>query len=132
MNQPIDFRLLRPPGVGTVTGVGAPQPQGAPKPAGAGGFADALAQAEKKRDVTFSAHAADRLNRRGIQLSENDRQRLSEAVTAVEGKGGRNSLVMLGTTALIVNVPSRTVVTAMGAGAANERVITNIDSAVIA
>jgi flagellar operon protein len=132
MNQPIDYRLIRPPGVGTVTGVGAPQPQGAPKPAGGGGFADVLAQVEKKREVTFSAHAAERLARRGIQLSEADRQRLNEAVTAVEGKGGRNSLVMLGSTALIVNVPSRTVVTAMGAGLTNERVITNIDSAVIA
>lgn len=132
MNQPIDIRLLRPPGVGTVTGAGAPQPQGAPKAGGNGGFADLLAQVEKKRDVTFSAHAAERLARRGIQLSEADRQRLSEAVNAVESKGGRNSLVMLGNTALIVNVPSRTVVTAMGAGMANERVITNIDSAVIA
>jgi flagellar operon protein len=132
MNQPIDYRLIRPPGVGTVTGIGAPQPQGAPKTGGSSGFADVLSQVEKKRDVTFSAHAAERLSRRGIQLSENDRQRLTEAVTAVEGKGGRNSLVMLGNTALIVNVPSRTVVTAMGAGMASERVITNIDSAVIA
>ncbi len=133
MNQPIDYRLIRPPGVGTVTGIGTPQPQqGGPKPTGAGGFADALAQAQQKREVTFSAHAAERLAKRGIQLSESERQRLSEAVTAVEGKGGRNSLVMLGSTALIVNVPSRTVVTAMGAGMGNERVITNIDSAVIA
>ena len=132
MNQPIDYRLIRPPGVGTVTGIGTPQPPGAPKPQGGGGFADVLAKAEGKRDVTFSAHAAERLSRRGIQLSESDRQRLGEAVTAVEGKGGKNSLVMLGSTALIVNVPSRTVVTAMGAGMASERVITNIDSAVIA
>ncbi len=132
MNEPIDYRLIRPPGVGTVTGIGATQPQAPPRPAGGSGFANALEQAEKRRDVTFSAHAADRLARRGIQLSEADRQRLSEAVTAVENKGGRNSLVMLGNTALIVNVPSRTVVTAMGAGMTNERVITNIDSAVIA
>jgi flagellar operon protein len=132
MNQPIDYRLVRPPGVGTVTGIGTTQPQGTPRPQGGGGFADALAKAEGKRDVTFSAHAAERLSRRGIQISEGDRQKLNEAVAAVEAKGGRNSLVMLGSTALIVNVPSRTVVTAMGAGMTNERVITNIDSAVIA
>ncbi len=128
MTQPIDLRVLRPPGIGPV-----PQP-GTP-PAGKGadsGFADALARAEKRQEVVFSAHATERLARRGIRFSDADRQRLSDAVQAAEGKGGRNSLVMLGATALIVNVPNRTVVTAMGTGGVNERVITNIDSAVIA
>ncbi len=127
MMQPIDPRTIRPPGIG-------PAPPARPSPAGSGssaGFADALARAEKRDDVVFSAHANDRLARRGIRFSDADRRRLSEAVTAAREKGGRNSLVLMGTTALIVNVPSRTVVTAMGAGGANERVITNIDSAVI-
>jgi flagellar operon protein len=130
MSNLIDFRAIRPPGIGPTPGAVAPSP---PVPTGgSGGFAGELARAEKRQDVTFSAHASDRLARRGITLSPSDRQRLADAVQAVEGKGGKNSLVLLGNTALIVNVPSRTVVTAMGAGAANERVITNIDSAVIA
>ncbi len=128
MTQPIDMRVLLPPGVGT-----ASQPRTTPGAKGSGGgFAEALSRAEKRQEVVFSAHAVDRLARRGIRLTDADRQRLSDAVQAAEGKGGRNSLVMLGGTALIVNVPNRTVVTAMGAGGVNERVITNIDSAVIA
>ncbi len=127
MSQPVDFRVIRPPGIGPAAGPAAPSP---PKPGG--GFAEELARAQKKEGVSFSAHATERLARRGICLSETDRERLSDAVTAAAGKGGRNALVLLGQTALIVSVPNRTVVTAMGAGAANERVITNIDSAVIA
>jgi len=127
MMQPIDPRVLRPPGIGP-----APPPRTHPAGNGAGrGFADTLARAEKREDVVFSAHATERLARRGIRFSDADRQHLSEAVSAVQEKGGRNSLVLMGNTALIVNVPSRTVVTALGAGTANERVITNIDSAVI-
>ncbi|MGZ8459905.1 MAG: TIGR02530 family flagellar biosynthesis protein [Candidatus Deferrimicrobiaceae bacterium] len=127
MMQPIDPRVLRPPGIG-------PAQPSRTSPAGnkAGSvFADALARAGKGEEVVFSAHATDRLARRGIRFNDADRQRLSEAVSAVQAKGGRNSLVLMGTTALIVNVPSRTVVTALGAGTANERIITNIDSAVI-
>ncbi len=127
MMQPIDPRVLRPAGIGPV-----PPPRTSPAGNGAGGgFADTLARAENREEVAFSAHANDRLARRGIRFSDADRRRLSEAVSAVGRKGGRNSLVLMGNTALIVNVPSRTVVTALGAGTANERIITNIDSAVI-
>jgi flagellar operon protein len=128
MTHPIDFRVLRPPGAGP-----APATRNSPPPraTGGGSFAEALSSAEGRKDVTFSAHASERLARRGITLTEDDRRRLSEAVSAAREKGGRNSLVLMGNTALIVNVPSRTVVTALGAGTANERVITNIDSAVI-
>lgn len=127
MMQPIDPRVLLPPGIG-------PAPISRTSHAGnkaVSGFADALAREDKRQGVVFSAHATDRLARRGIRFSDADRQRLSEAVSAVQEKGGRNSLVLMGNTALIVNVPSRTVVTALGAGSSNERVITNIDSAVI-
>ena len=127
MTHPIDFRVLRPPGAGP-----APAVRNSPaRTTGGGSFAEILSGAEGRKDVTFSAHASERLARRGISLTEDDRRRLSDAVTAVQEKGGRNSLVLMGNTALIVNVPSRTVVTALGAGTANERVITNIDSAVI-
>lgn len=126
MTQPIDPRVLRPPGIG-------PAPPGT-RPAGReadSGFAEALARAGKRQEVAFSAHASERLTRRGIHLTEEDRRRLSDAVSAAQERGGRNSLVLMGGTALIVNVPSRTVVTALGAGTASERVITNIDSAVL-
>jgi flagellar operon protein len=127
MIRPIDPGGLHPPGIGPAAPV-----RSAPAGNGSGSrFADALERAERGAGVVFSAHAALRLSRRGIRFGDAERQRLCDAVSAAQGKGGRNSLVLLGGTALIVNVPSRTVVTAMEAGGANERVITNIDSAVI-
>jgi flagellar operon protein len=129
MIHPIDLGALRPPvGAGATRPAGTSASRGAP----AGGFAGELDKAAKSGEITFSAHAAERLARRGIDMSESDRQRLSDAVRAAEGKGGKDSLIILGNVALIVNVPNRTVVTAMGPDARNERVFTNIDSAVIA
>ncbi|MBI5419777.1 MAG: hypothetical protein HZA60_06800 [Deltaproteobacteria bacterium] len=125
MTHPIDFGILRPPAAAAARPAGSPAPHGAPP----GGFAGELARAG---EVAFSAHASERLARRGIHIGEEDRRRLSEAVRAAGEKGGKDSLILLGNVALIVNVPNRTVVTAMGAGAPNERVFTNIDSAVIA
>lgn len=126
MTHPVDFRVLRPPGA-----TPAPQRQETRIPPGAG-FGAALARAQQAQTVAFSAHASDRLARRGIRLNDSDRERIAGAVRSAEEKGGRTSLVLLDDVALIVNVPSRTVVTAMGAGTDSERVFTNIDSAVIA
>lgn len=129
MTHRVDIGLLRPPaGAGAVRPTGSAAARGAP----AAGFAEELARASGAAEVSFSAHAADRLARRGIRISDADRQRLAAAVQAAGEKGGKDSLVLLGNVALIVNVPNRTVVTAVGPGAPGERVFTNIDSAVIA
>ena len=82
--------------------------------------------------VRFSAHAARRLESRGIQLSENELTQLETAVHAAAEKGGRESLVLLDSAVLVVNVRNRTVVTAMTPDAAGQTVVTNIDSAVLA
>ena len=47
-------------------------------------------------------------------------------------KGSKDSLVMVDDTALIVNIPNKTVVTAMQVKGENENVFTNIDSVVFA
>jgi len=97
-----------------------------------GSFGDFLKEALRKpTDVAFSAHAQKRLSSRGIIMDDSQMSRLSNAVDLVNGKGGQDSLVMLDGLALIVNVPSRTVVTAMEVAGMGERVVTNIDSAVL-
>lgn len=80
-----------------------------------------------KADVKLSAHARMRLKERGLELTEGDISRIRGAIDVLAAKGGRDSLVLMGDTALIVNVPNRTVVTAMDTG----NVYTNIDSAVV-
>lgn len=82
-------------------------------------------------ELKFSHHAEVRMQQRGIQLKP---EQLSEIVTALEqaaGKGARDSLVLYRDIAMIVNVPTKTVVTAMDGQAASGSVFTQIDSAVV-
>jgi flagellar operon protein len=80
--------------------------------------------------IKFSAHALRRLESRGISLASTDVASLEEAVGIAAAKGARDSLVVNGRYALLVNVPSRTVVTAFDQSNLSDNVVTNIDSAV--
>jgi flagellar operon protein len=80
--------------------------------------------------LKMSGHAMERLEARDIELSDSDLVRLTSAVEKAEAKGARDLLVALDGTAFIVNVPNRTVVTAVKAGDEPEKVFTNIDSVV--
>ncbi len=82
--------------------------------------------------LKFSNHALKRLENRNIQLSESDINRIQDAVQKAESKGSKDSLVMMNNTAYIVNVPNRTVVTALPVDQSSENVFTNIDSVVFA
>lgn len=83
-------------------------------------------------DVKFSKHAQMRLETRKIEISENQKQKISKAVDKAAQKGVRDSLVMVDDIALVVNVKSRTVITAVNSNELKENVFTNIDGAVFA
>ncbi|MEW6193520.1 MAG: TIGR02530 family flagellar biosynthesis protein [Bacteroidota bacterium] len=87
---------------------------------------------EELEKVKFSNHALKRLESRNIQLSEIDLEKIQNAVDKAESKGAKDSLVMMDNTAFIVNIPNKTVVTAMEVSDTNENVFTNIDSVVFA
>jgi len=99
------------------------------KPAGGPTFADTLANTQ---DVHFSNHAQKRLESRSINLTDSNVSRLSNAINKAEKRGGKSSLVLMDDMAFIVNVPDRTVVTAMNANSRGEGVFTQIDSVVFA
>jgi len=82
--------------------------------------------------VKLSKHAQQRLESRDINLSENEMNRINTAVQQAEAKGAKDSLVMMDDTAFVVNIPNRTVITAMSLASSNENVFTNIDSVVFA
>jgi len=73
-----------------------------------------------------------RLESRNIQLSQNELNKIQTAIDKAQSKGSKDSLVMMDSTAFIVNIPNRTVVTAVPVGENNENVFTNIDSVVFA
>jgi len=87
---------------------------------------------EELEKVKFSNHAMKRLESRNIQLSEQDISKIQNAVQKAEAKGSKDSLVMMDKTAFIVNIPNKTVVTAIDVANSAESVFTNIDSVVFA
>ena len=94
-------------------------------------FGNILAEKEKEAgQVKFSKHASLRMSDRGLEMSDEQLGRLSNGTDMAADKGIKDSLVMIDDMAFIVNVPSRTVITALEAG--NENVFTNINGAVIA
>jgi len=81
--------------------------------------------------LKFSAHATQRLRERQIQFDPETLSRMSDAITKADSKGVQDTLVLTDKAALIVSVPSRTVITAMDRSNLNGNVFTNIDGAVI-
>lgn len=82
-------------------------------------------------ELKFSKHASARLENRNIQLTKSQNERLENGVKAASEKGINESLVLVDSLAFIVNVPNRTVVTAMDQKETINNIFTNIDGAVI-
>lgn len=86
---------------------------------------------EKSRGVNFSKHAEYRLQSRGIKLSEDQMEKLAQAVDKAKDKGVRDSLVLIDDLALVVNVKNRMVITVANNSDLKNNIFTNIDGAVI-
>lgn len=142
MSLPVNPALVPPgPASGTpqVGGVERPRRTGA-QPSGPA-FAQVLRETTSARaappggapaPVSFSGHALQRLERRGITVDAEVQRRLGEGVDRAASKGSRTAVVLIDQNAFVVGVPARTVVTAVGRDHMREHVFTNIDSAVIA
>jgi len=81
--------------------------------------------------LKFSTHAADRMATRGIRLDPSDMRRLEEGIEKARQKGSKDTLLLMGDNAFIVNVKNATVVTAMDRTMMKENVFTNIDSTIV-
>ena len=95
-------------------------------------FASVLGTTQATQNVRFSSHALQRVERRGIDESPATLGRLNEGLDRAAGKGARASVVFVDSTAFVVSVPNRTVITAVDRDHMKQQVFTNIDSAVIA
>ncbi|TYP77650.1 TIGR02530 family flagellar biosynthesis protein [Paenibacillus methanolicus] len=81
--------------------------------------------------LKFSQHAETRMRQRGITLGVDTLSKIEGAIDQAAAKGAKDSLVICKDVAMIVNVPSRTVVTAMDGNSLKNNVFTQIDSAVV-
>ena len=99
-------------------------------------FADALKRARGPQplpdpEVNLSAHAEQRIAQRDISLTRPERQELGEALDKLDEKGSNDALLLRSDAAFVVNVPNRTIVTAMNQSDLQERIFTQIDSAML-
>ncbi len=119
-------------GGGALPAAPVAQERDPPKASARGAFAGELATAQASiGEMRFSAHAQKRLLDRNIHLSESDRARITESTNLAAAKGSRETLVLMDRLALVVSVPSRTVITVMEPHAGDPSVFTNIDSVVV-
>lgn len=121
---------LIPPGALTPSPLDAPTAKPKTEPLRGPAFGDVLA--EKTAQVQFSGHALQRVRRRGIEVGHGTLERLQAGVDRAAGKGARESVVFVDSTAFVVSVRNRTVITAVDREHMKDHVFTNIDSAVIA
>jgi flagellar operon protein len=123
---------LVPPGLApAVTPAGAGPATGPAAPLGGPTFQEIFRQ-EQAGKLQFSQHALQRVERRGIDLSDGTLQRLETGAARAASKGSRDSVVFVDGTAFVVSVRNKTVITAVDQEHMREHVFTNIDSAVIA
>lgn len=80
--------------------------------------------------VKFSRHAAARLEKREIAVNQGMLQQLGSAISTLEKKGGRLSLVMFEQLAMLVSVSKRTVITVIGKDQLMNNIFTDIDSVI--
>ena len=79
--------------------------------------------------VRFSQHAEERLQRRGVTLTNTDAGKARQYDRRMREKGAREALIyMKDSTAMVVSVTNRTVITALDDVTAADSIFTNIDS----
>lgn len=81
--------------------------------------------------LSFSKHAAARLDQRGISVNDGLMSDLEQAVSKAREKGSKEVAVIGSQGIFIVNVPNNVVVTTMSQDDMKDRILTNIDGAVI-
>lgn len=85
----------------------------------------------KEQGFTISAHAAQRLNSRNIDIKDDDMKKINEGIDMADSKGAKQALLLYKDMALITSIKNRTVITAIDKNESKGKVITNIDSVVM-
>ncbi len=94
-------------------------------------FSELLQREADRTSVHFSKHAAQRVQERGIQMTDSLLGDLNQAVQKARDKGARDVVVIGQSGAFIVNIPNNVVVTTMSGTEMKDNIFANIDSAVL-
>ena len=113
--------------------VGNANPANLPQIKAQGGFKAILDQKmDAAAGVKFSKHAELRIQSRNMNITQEQKERLNNALRKAEEKGIKDSLILIENMAFVVNVKNRTVITALSSNELRENVFTNIDGAIFA
>lgn len=85
----------------------------------------------ESKELQISKHAKDRIEQRGITVSNALMEDLAEAVEKASQKGSKDVVIIGKEGAFIVNVQNKVIVTSMSVEEMKNNIFTNIDSAVI-
>lgn len=80
-------------------------------------------------EIKISTHAQQRIAQRSIAFGDDEKTNMLDAMKLLEEKGAADALLLRDDAAFIVNVPTRTIVTALGRDELKQRIFTQIDSA---
>ncbi|MGB0454593.1 MAG: TIGR02530 family flagellar biosynthesis protein [Bacteriovoracaceae bacterium] len=86
---------------------------------------------KQEQGIKLSVHAAKRLQERSMDVDAPELKKLKEGMEKLEKKGGQDSLLVTNKGAYIVDIPNRTIVTAIDKESLTENVFTKIDSTLI-
>lgn len=81
--------------------------------------------------IKLSSHAAKRLEERNIEFKGEEYTKVKTALEKLRLKGSKESLVITGKAAYIVDVNNGKIITAVDKASMNENVFTKIDSTII-
>jgi flagellar operon protein len=95
------------------------------------GFREIFEAKLNAQNINISKHAQERILLRGIGIGKEEIDGINKAIDLASSKGVRDSLVVINGKAFVINIPSRTVVTAIEEDALKNRIFTNIDGVVI-
>jgi len=94
-------------------------------------FREVLESKLKTGQINISKHAQERILLRGIEIGEEEVNEINKAIELAGSKGVRDSLVIVNGKAFVINIPTRTIITAIEEDSLKNRIFTNIDGAVI-
>ena len=94
-------------------------------------FSQALQGQEETNSVSFSKHAAARIQERNISLTDEGMERLNRGMELARNKGLDDTLILMGKNAFVVSAQKKTVITAVNGNELSGNVFTNIDGTVV-
>lgn len=81
--------------------------------------------------LSFSKHAVNRVMERNVDVSSENLERLNEGVRLAEEKGLKEPLILVDSTAYVVNIRNNKVVTVVSDDSLKGAIFTNIDGTVM-